>query len=838
MKKGNLSQEQFSYIDDPSLKFTQKNYLLVVKDEEHPDKNVIPIFYFDNGKIVDIRGEEMDKIFAMNDNNNSDKRLDTSFRNLHQVLKIIRGNIKKNNRRSDVNPHLPQCITYVTSIEPTQKENLIEIFNGEIDESNSRIKINETLLESLILDIYIEERSPIFIENSGFLYGPFKVSSQDNEGFFKVERHFWKKFGKYNVTDDTYVEFNINEIDRKIHLPNVNKLELIEESDFKDDQELKKEFIERLKNNPENFKTNEIESLRTALSKIEKSESISNYVKENDRIKKLLENTTEKLISDRELALLIPEVQNVKNEIEILNEEVLKIKVEISEKSSSLNQIDLTISEKQEEIGDLDNKKADLDKFLNEESQKVIDKLKNEIQALETQKTNLTTEINNETEEKSRELNRVKEELKELENAEKDLKYSVDKLKVENQETQRDSLKGLIDLFKNKKYFDFFSGRDLSEFDKKEEKSYNDYTLQSNYNNYLDFRNELVTILEKNGRKFETHFVDNLLISIHQNTLTILAGLPGTGKTSLARLLTRILAPKDRIAEVSVSRGWTSQKDLIGFQNPLTNKFHSAPTGVYELLCQLNYEVENNKFKDSPLAFTILDEANLSPIEHYWSIFYNLTDSYANDNNFLSISLGNNSQISYANSLRFLATINYDQTTENLSPRIIDRANIIQMPELDVVNISYVNFENLKISYQKCIDFFKLNDFNSNKIDIDFENDKVEDVYKKIKEVLKELKLPISPRVEIAIKKYCLIANDLMKKEPIKPLDYCVAQRLLPTINLQGDSSKRKLEELLRIFEDNKLSNSKIILDRILKNGSEDNIFEGNYNYFLSLTYA
>lgn len=38
---------------------------------------------------------------------------------------------------------------------------------------------------------------------------------------------------------------------------------------------------------------------------------------------------------------------------------------------------------------------------------------------------------------------------------------------------------------------------------------------------------------------------------------------------------------------------------------------------------------------DSTLAYIILDEANLSPLEHYWSIFYNLTDNKAHNDNYL-----------------------------------------------------------------------------------------------------------------------------------------------------------------------------------------------------------
>ena len=60
--------------------------------------------------------------------------------------------------------------------------------------------------------------------------------------------------------------------------------------------------------------------------------------------------------------------------------------------------------------------------------------------------------------------------------------------------------------------------------------------------NDKELKNEIVEILSKNNRKFDSHFIDNILISIHQNTLTLFAGLPGTGKTSLVRLLMNILS--------------------------------------------------------------------------------------------------------------------------------------------------------------------------------------------------------------------------------------------------------------------------------------------------------
>ena len=839
MKRGSISKDQFSYKEDSTLRFSNSNYIIVVKDEEYPDRNVIPIVYYDNGKVRDIDEYDMSKIFATNNTYYPEKVL-SNYPNINQILKISQGSIISNDRYIE-GSSFPKCLTFSSNINPSDKNDIVEIFSGVIDESTSRIKIDEFRLESLIIDIYIEENYPIFIKTDNSIIGPFKVLSKDmtNEGYFNVEKHFWKTFGEYKITNEAFIEFTVHEISRKIHIPLFNKFELLNSLDFKDDNKVIKDFKEKLIESPETFDRHSVESLLDIITKTNKIKYVEKYIEENKRIAEILKNTEDLVLSNKELALLIPEIKNIKSEIERLQNEEFELKRNVETFSTRKDTIQQELNQKQEDLQKVSLELENLSKTKEEELLKIKSGLENEILTLRDEKKNLENNIKNETESKSKELVLIKENLEELKKAEEDLKYSVDKLKVENQETQRDSLKGLIDLFKNKKYFDFFSGRDLSEYDKKEEREFIDFSVVDTYSDYIQFRTELISILNKSGRNFDTHFIDNLLISIHQNTLTVLAGLPGTGKTSLARLLTKILSPKERISEVSVSRGWSSQKDLIGFQNPLTNKFHSAPTGIYELLSQLDYESKNKKYLESPMAYIILDEANLSPIEHYWSTFYNLTDSTAKQTNLLSISLGNNLNLEFANNLRFIATINYDQTTENLSPRVIDRANIIQIPanSFNIDTVSVEEIEKLNISYQKCIEFFNLFDFQDEKQNIEL-SDELNVIFNDIKKRFKTLRIPISPRVEIAIKQYCTVAKNWMKKEVSRPLDYCVAQRLLPMINLQGDSAKKNLEELLNVFEKNDLKKSHEVLKKIIETGNEDSIFEGNYNYFLTLSYA
>ena len=72
---------------------------------------------------------------------------------------------------------------------------------------------------------------------------------------------------------------------------------------------------------------------------------------------------------------------------------------------------------------------------------------------------------------------------------------------------------------------------------------------------------------------------------------------------------------------------------------------------------------ETDCLKDEPLSVILLDEANLSPIEHYWADFLSMCDGQGDkDINLTSKSL------KIGQNIRFIATINHDNTTERLSP--------------------------------------------------------------------------------------------------------------------------------------------------------------------------
>lgn len=310
----------------------------------------------------------------------------------------------------------------------------------------------------------------------------------------------------------------------------------------------------------------------------------------------------------------------------------------------------------------------------------------------------------------------------------------------------------------------------------------------------------------------------NLLISTQQSFITVFAGLPGAGKSTLGRLLATVQDIHPRLQEVQVSRGWTSQKDLVGYFNPLANRVQPASTGVYDYLRALQEAGGPNE----PMAYMMLDEANLSPMEHYWSAFMDMCDGKSNP----KLTLGMET-LPIPGNLRFLATINYDGTTEPLSQRLIDRAAIIVL-ESDGRSLSGpVTLAQSDIEFP--LSLHQMNELFGNTDTLPPLDPEEADALQSIKAVLGKQDIAfgkpivVSHRKEMAIKQYCNKARALMGMDnDWMALDYAVLQHVLPLVNGNGTPFKQRLEALKAELIRQELPKSQAYLERMIAFGSQD----------------
>ena len=309
-------------------------------------------------------------------------------------------------------------------------------------------------------------------------------------------------------------------------------------------------------------------------------------------------------------------------------------------------------------------------------------------------------------------------------------------------------------------------------------------------------------------RNYTPNDILNIYISIVQNFITVFSGEPGVGKTSICNIIADSLGMNsfendnqdsclNRYIPVSVERGWQSKRDLIGYFNPLTRKYDRSNSKVYDALRILDTERENSKY---PL-FILLDEANLSPLEYYWADFMRLADKSELNSRFINI--GTDSDIFIPDTLRFLATINTDQTTEQLSPRFIDRACIIKLPNVAPKETHSINSENVSpIPWKNLVEIFDTP-----------KDDKASPlltVRERIYELFNQHNICVSPRIELNITRYIQVAQGIMESENgvrnhEKALDYVVLQKLLPKINGNYELYRSLFEKLKAISTENHL---------------------------------
>lgn len=132
---------------------------------------------------------------------------------------------------------------------------------------------------------------------------------------------------------------------------------------------------------------------------------------------------------------------------------------------------------------------------------------------------------------------------------------------------------------------------------------------------------------------------------------------------------------------VPVGADWTDNTKILGFYNPLKNSYQSTPILDFILLAE--------KYRDIPF-FLILDEMNLSHVERYFSDFLSAMESgepiplYKREKN---IDCNFPESIILPDNLFITGTVNVDETTYMFSPKVLDRANVIEFipDEIDVL---------------------------------------------------------------------------------------------------------------------------------------------------------
>jgi len=238
------------------------------------------------------------------------------------------------------------------------------------------------------------------------------------------------------------------------------------------------------------------------------------------------------------------------------------------------------------------------------------------------------------------------------------------------------------------------------------------------------------------GFPFDPDLIARYLASLLTKPFVILAGVSGTGKSKLAELVAEFYSPSlalkgsgakvpsqgdtfifvppkgppdpTRFALVAVRPDWIDNQSILGFVNPITEKYES--TQALDLILRarnaLNGAPEEAK---APRYFMLLDEMNLARVEHYFSDWLACTESrrYLLDGSIIQQSVplhraertmetviqrpdGSTETVEVPGAL-FLptnlvvtGTVNVDETTFGFSPKVLDRGMVLEFDEVDL----------------------------------------------------------------------------------------------------------------------------------------------------------
>jgi hypothetical protein len=232
----------------------------------------------------------------------------------------------------------------------------------------------------------------------------------------------------------------------------------------------------------------------------------------------------------------------------------------------------------------------------------------------------------------------------------------------------------------------------------------------------VDEINKQVTDAAKNSFSVTT---SALTASLFAKPFTILTGNSGTGKTRSAEDLAAMFRDEEdsknakNVALVAVGADWTDNRSVVGFVNHLREAKIAGAVDlrpVYQSTPVLDLLLEASKpGREAVPHFLILDEMNLSHVERYFADFLSAMEARSGAIRFHEEGAGNTKaetgdlkpesgtpeadfrlprfegdtvgvprSLPYPQNLFVIGTVNVDETTYMFSPKVLDRAHVIE----------------------------------------------------------------------------------------------------------------------------------------------------------------
>ncbi len=330
--------------------------------------------------------------------------------------------------------------------------------------------------------------------------------------------------------------------------------------------------------------------------------------------------------------------------------------------------------------------------------------------------------------------------------------------------------------------------------------------------------------LKKVGKHFEIHGLEyhprvlrafHTAMKVNESTqMAVLAGISGTGKSQLPRVYSEGMGIG--FLQVPVQPRWDSPQDLMGFYNYIEGRYR--PTDMAKALWALD-EQNNEEAVEDRMMMVLLDEMNLARVEYYFSDFLSRLESRprrelvgdrsrrkdAEIELELPSGKGDTCRIFPGYNLLFAGTMNEDESTQSLSDKVVDRANVLRFSAPKTIKSGQGSDANAMTEalsqrvWQKWVKPVSLIEKEA----------KVTDSVDRMVDLMRDFKRPIGHRLGRAIKAYVANYPDLEGSNRLnEAIADQVEMRLLPKLRgVEIEQASTAFDEL-RSFVDRELGDN------------------------------
>ena len=574
----------------------------------------------------------------------------------------------------------------------------------------------------------------------------------------------------------------------------------------------------------------DINSLSAKKDELERRVTLINQQNPDLTLRERLYSETEKLKLQKNF--LDKQVNSLKSQQAALE----TVKIELATKQPQLEQLSQQLATLQSQTQGLEKKATELELLrvaydaLSSEKNSFetrINQLRPEITGLEAQKQQILQAIG-ENESEYRQLEQLREKLRGI-NSEirekyaklQDLKLDVahiqgvltslaeDKTKLKSEidslEKHLKQLKGEIEEIENSAAFALQALRKPLWNSLPQTLRQIDTTARGEQ----QFISEFTKHLTQQGLTFHKRVINAFHTSLKVqdiSALVILAGISGTGKSELPQRYAEYIGAQK--LTLAVQPRWDSPQDLQGFYNYIEKKY--KPTDLMRGLYQYQQDINMS----DRLVIVLLDEMNLARVEYYFSDFLSKLETRRSQTTYLDLDVGSlplpeqERRLAIPQQFLFVGTMNEDETTQSLSDKVLDRANVLTFGKPQQLKLREEASKNNTsapsvrdyVSYSQFKGWMRSPDPNSEMVD------KVRSYLNRANDIMDKLGHPFAHRVYQAITRYVVNYPGVVegnKKAFNAALADQFGQKLLPKLRgLMLDECDKQLEEFSRLIND------------------------------------